>query len=203
MPRCVYPSPPARQSGGAFHVENSTAGSFVYYDQAAFELIATYLGNTIARLELAQQQQRLLADLGRQEQRQQQLLAQVAQLAAPLFLVQPGILALPLLGHLDDERMQHISTALLARLEQSNASSLLLDLAGVTHLPEQAAQALSMLIAAANERGTAVIISGPQPAADASLASLDIQPGKVVRCTTFAAGLIYALQQQGQGTDST
>lgn len=180
---------------GAFHVENTTAGSFVYYDQTAFELIATYLGSTIAHLELYKQQQRLLQPSTSHEEHLSQLATQLCQLSLPLFPVHPGMLALPLVGQFDSERMQHIRTTLLASLEQTPGSIVLLDIAGVTHLEQPAAQHLRTLLQESAARSTAVILTGVQPDVERYLTQLDIQQGHLTRYATFAAGMTDALRR--------
>lgn len=182
---------------GAFNVENMEPGSFSSYDQMALELIATQLGSSIANLHLLQQQQQMLEQLSSQTQRQQELLDQVLQLSTPVFPVYPGILAVPLVGTLDSDRMEHTTAALLNAIQQSHSSTIILDVTGIINLDATAAQTLSTLLQASNLLGCEVILTGIRPEVACLLVALPIKAGRVVAHPTFSGGLQYALQQRG------
>lgn len=55
----------------------------------------------------------------------------VAALSTPVIEVWPGVLALPLIGHITDARAATITATLLARVAEARATHVILDLTGV------------------------------------------------------------------------
>lgn len=182
---------------GAFNVENMEPGSFSYYDQSALELIATQLGSAIYSLDLRQQEQWMLYELAQHANRQQELLDQVLELSTPAFPVYPGVLAVPMVGTLDMQRMEYTTATLLAEIQRTNCATIILDMTGITQLDTTAAQALSNLVQASTLLGAKVIVTGIRPDVARTLVTLDLRPGSMVIRQTFGCGLQYALQQRG------
>lgn len=183
---------------GAFNVESVEAHAFSYYDRLALELVASQLGSAIYNLQLRNRQESILQELSDYAAEQQQLLDQVMQLSTPVFPVYPGILALPLIGTLDHERMQRTTAVLLDMVQKHRSRSVIVDITGVALLNKPSAQKLLSLIHASKLLGAEVVITGMRPDVARTLVDLQVEIGQVVVRGTFAAGLQYALHQNGQ-----
>ncbi len=184
---------------GAINVESTESGAFTYYDQLALELIATQLGSAIYTMDLLKEQQRMLEELSQHSERQDRLLDQIFRLSTPVFPVYPGILALPMVGKLDNERMQKTVTSLLESVQQTKSNSIILDLTGVGGVDNFAAQALISLIKSSKLLGAEVVVTGIRPDVAQTLIGLQAELGNVVVRSNFADGLQYALHRSGKG----
>jgi anti-anti-sigma regulatory factor/putative methionine-R-sulfoxide reductase with GAF domain len=183
---------------GAFNVESTLVGMFNQYDLLALELIATQLGSTLANLELHHRQQEMVNDLIAHAAQQQQLLDQISELSTPVFPVYPGVLALPLIGQLDNERMHHTLATLLETIQQTQSTHVILDITAIAAIDERVAQKLVHLIQSSKLLGADVIVTGVRPAIAQVLVGLQFEVGNVMVRNNFAAGLQYALQSRGK-----
>ncbi len=101
------------------------------------------------------------------ERSRQQIAEQAAalrSLAAPVIRVGAGVLALPLIGALDRERVQVALTALLAHIAGGQVRRVVLDLTGAVAVDAEAAAALLRIIRVLQLQGTAPVLTGIQPA---------------------------------------
>ncbi len=183
---------------GAFNVESTLLQAFSAYDRLALELIAAQLGSAIYSLDMQATQQQMMQALTAHAEQQQVLLDQILELSTPVFPVYPGVLALPLIGSLDSSRMQHTLTMLLETIQQTQSSSIIIDITGVPVVACDAAQTLITLIESSNLLGASVILTGIRPKVAMVLAKQQAHFANVVIRNTFAAGLQYVLQSKGK-----
>lgn len=105
-------------------------------------------------------------DIRERRARSEQLAAQAAELrvlAAPVIRVGPGVLALPLIGALDRDRLDVALAALLAHLADARATRVVLDLTGVAAIDGEVAAGLQRLVRVMQLQGVAPVISGVRP----------------------------------------
>lgn len=97
-------------------------------------------------------------------------------LAAPVIRVGPGVLALPLIGALDRERVAALLATLLARLASERVTRVVLDLTGAAALDEAAAAGLLRVVRVLQLQGVAPALSGigPELARTIVAAGLDL-----------------------------
>ncbi len=132
------------------------------------------------RDELGRQHEELLANGRLLAQQQGEL---VEALSTPLLEVWPGVLALPLIGRISDERAAHITTTLLARVAAVRASHVILDLTGIGVLDPGTMPALLRTQRAIELLGAMCMWTGLGPAVVQQVVELD---GGVTPMRAFA-----------------
>lgn len=100
-------------------------------------------------------------------QRQQAEL--IAELSAPLLPLAPGVLVLPLIGSLDDDRSAHVREVVLAGVVTHRARVLILDLTGLRAVDGPSADRILGLVAAVQLVGARVVLTGIRPTIAATL----------------------------------
>ena len=121
------------------------------------------------RLENEAQEEELLTR-ARQLARQQDELVQA--LSTPVIAVWPGVLALPLVGRIDDERAAAITAVLLDRVAAARASHVILDLTGVGVLAGGTMPAILGMVRAIGLLGAQCLLTGIRPDVAAQIVAL-------------------------------
>ena len=121
------------------------------------------------RLENEAQEEELLTR-ARQLARQRDELVQA--LSTPVIAVWPGVLALPLVGRIDDERAAAITVALLERVAAARASHVILDLTGVGVLAGGTMPAVLRMVRAIGLLGAECLLTGIRPDVAAQIVGL-------------------------------
>ena len=112
----------------------------------------------------------------------------LAALAAPILQIAEGVLALPIIGQVDEERATVITERLLNAIVTQRARGIILDVTGLETLDSRMAQHLARMAQAASLLGVRVIVSGISPAIAQVLVSHDIKGFDVVACRTLQDG---------------
>jgi rsbT co-antagonist protein RsbR len=99
------------------------------------------------------------------EQQQKELL----ELSTPVIQVWDGILVLPLIGGIDDERAAQVTESILAALVRTASRSVIIDLTGVPEIGDAAASAMLRTIQAVKLLGADCSLTGIAPAIAQSL----------------------------------
>jgi anti-anti-sigma regulatory factor/HAMP domain-containing protein len=151
---------------------------------------------TNQRLELTVKERTADLDLavGRLEHSfatQQELLRTLRNVSTPVIPVIEGVLAMPLIGQLDDERAQHMTRVLLERIEHERASVVLLDITGVPVIDTQVAQALLRTVTASGLLGAEVVLVGVAPEVAQTIVALGLD----LRGLSTAADLRSAVER--------
>jgi rsbT co-antagonist protein RsbR len=114
--------------------------------------------------------QAALTDVRATNEKQAELLATlesqqttIRTLSVPVLPVSNDVLVLPLVGNLDDARLELLQQQALSAIERSSASHLLLDVTGVTVVDTHVAQGLIATIRSAQLLGTEAILVGIRP----------------------------------------
>lgn len=87
----------------------------------------------------------------------------IHELSSPLLQVWEDVLAIPIIGALDAERANRISTSLLNAISQTNVRFVILDLTNVGEMDEETAEHIERVVAAAVLLGVEVVLSGIGP----------------------------------------
>ncbi|MEZ4380153.1 MAG: STAS domain-containing protein [Nannocystaceae bacterium] len=116
---------------------------------------------------------------------------EIVELSAPLLEVGDATLAVPVIGHLDDEQGEALLSKLLAAVVQRGARRVIVDLTGVVDVDDAGARRLEKLLRGLKLLGATPVISGVPPGlALASLGSeLAQELAKVTIVRTLAAGI--------------
>jgi len=121
------------------------------------------------------------------------------QLGAPVLSVWKGVLALPLMGHLDAQRADRILEVLLSAVTQSRARVAVIDLTGVDVVDSDTAGHLIRLVQAVALLGADCVLSGISP----SVAQLFVDQGVdltgVRAFSTLENALAYAMRRTASG----
>ncbi len=133
----------------------------------------------VAKLEQTQKATAQAADEQFQAQitmlaRQQ---AAILELATPIIQVWDGVLVLPLIGQLDDNRMQSLTENLLAALQQKQARFAVLDLTGISDLNESSARHLYRVASAVRLLGAEALLCGMRAQVVRIVTSLGVDLG--------------------------
>lgn len=114
------------------------------------------------------------SELEQRNAEQQRLLELVATLETPTIAVAEGVLLAPIVGALDSRRAQALTSRLLHEVGTQRARQVILDIAGVTAVDTQVAQALIQSAQALRLLGCAVTITGISPTVATTLTHLGI-----------------------------
>lgn len=143
----------------------------------------TALQSTLLNLQTQNEMQERLLNAIRKQQRL------IQDLSVPILPITPMVLVLPLIGTLDDNRLELIQQRSLEAIEQSHARILVLDLTGVPELDQKGAQGLLMVAQATRMMGSQCVLAGLRP----ELAQALVQLGVDLRSLRTYATLQRAL----------
>lgn len=114
----------------------------------------------------------------------------IHSMSAPIIQVWDGVLALPVVGQLDEARAADITERLLDRVVSLAASQVILDLTGVDTVDDATADHLLRIIRATTLLGAQSIITGVRPAVAQTLVAL----GADLTTTTVRSNLREAIK---------
>ena len=100
--------------------------------------------------------------------------ALVRALSTPLINVWPGVIALPLIGKIDEERQSRISEVLLARVSTDGATHVILDVTGVSDPDASMVNALLSTARAVALLGARAIMTGVTAEVARAMVELDL-----------------------------
>lgn len=122
-------------------------------------------------------EQQLTTTLGELEERiahEAQLRATVQALSVPTVPLGEGMLLLPLMGHLDAQRLAAITSEVLERIQQERARALVIDFTGLPELSTVVVAELGRMGEAARLLGCRATLVGIRAEHAASLAASDL-----------------------------
>jgi anti-anti-sigma regulatory factor/HAMP domain-containing protein len=105
---------------------------------------------------------------------QEDLLRALREVSTPVIPVVAGVLAMPLIGQIDEQRAQNMIAALLERVEREHARTVLLDITGVPVIDAHVAQSLLRMVAAGRLLGAEIVLVGVAPEVAQTLVTLGI-----------------------------
>ncbi|MCY0991697.1 STAS domain-containing protein [Nannocystis sp. ILAH1] len=116
------------------------------------------LDDLIDRRDQNEAQEEELLTRARQLARQQDELVQA--LSTPVIVAWPGVLALPLVGRIDDARAATITSVLLERVAAERATHVIVDLTGVAAIAGPTLPALLRMVRAIGLLGAQCLLTG-------------------------------------------
>lgn len=119
------------------------------------------------------------------------------EMSTPVTEVWEDVLMLPIVGMIDSRRAQDIMTAVLTKIGETHARSLILDISGVGVMDTAVANHLIKISKASRLMGSACIISGVSPAIAQTMIELGINVGDVRTTATLRDALTTALRDAG------
>lgn len=118
------------------------------------------------------------------------------EVSTPVVQVWDGILALPLVGVLDDQRAQHVMEVLLAKIVETQSELIIIDVTGVPSLDTHTLNHLMRTVQATTMLGARCVLTGMQPEFAQSVTKLDLDLSRVVIKRDLQDGLKWALEER-------
>lgn len=162
----------------------------VRHDQA--RVIDTQTADLRKTLETVERQKEELAQTIQSMANQQ---AVIQALSAPILPVLPGVLVVPLIGTLSEERAAIVQELVLRAAERQRIRKVIFDVTGIAVMDDEVAGSLMRSAAALRLLGAAVVVVGVRPEVAQTLVSLSLSFEGVV---TYA-NLQEAVQQLAGG----
>lgn len=119
------------------------------------------------------------------------------EMSTPVTEVWEDVLMLPIVGMIDSRRAQDIMAAVLSKIGETHARSLILDISGVAVMDTAVANHLIKISKASRLMGSTCIISGVSPAIAQTVIELGINVGDVRTTATLRDALTVALRDSG------
>jgi len=120
-------------------------------------------------------------------------------LSAPVVQIWDRILALPLIGSIDEQRVGTIMETLLSEITKTQSDVVILDVTGVHEIDTYVTSQLLRIVAAAQLLGADCIVTGVRPESAQTIVELGIDMSEIVTRRTLHEGLQYALKLTGGG----
>ena len=126
------------------------------------------------------------------EHREQRM--RISELSSPVVEIWDGVLLLPLVGTLDDQRASHMSAALLEAVRDRASRVVLIDITGCTVVDTYTAAHLINTVRSARLLGASAIITGVSAHVAADLVKLGVRLEDICTRRRLADGLRLALE---------
>ncbi|MFL5800365.1 MAG: STAS domain-containing protein [Roseiflexaceae bacterium] len=120
----------------------------------------------------------------------------IQELSSPVLPVLEGVLVMPLIGEIDNERAEQLVTSLLAAIEQHRATIVLLDVTGVPLVDTHIARVLLQAADAARLLGAEPILVGIRPELAQTIVGLGLDLSSLMTQADLQSGIRYAAQKQ-------
>jgi rsbT co-antagonist protein RsbR len=126
----------------------------------------------------------------------------VRELSTPLVPIADGVLAMPLVGRIDQVRAARIMDTLLEGISRQSAHTAILDITGVRAVDADVADALIGAARAARLLGARVVLSGLKPEVARTLVLLGADLGDIATVATLQTAIAHALGGSSRGRAS-
>jgi PAS domain S-box-containing protein len=127
----------------------------------------------------------------------------IRELSTPVIPIAKGVLALPLVGRIDEKRAQMVLETLLEGVVRMAAKTVLIDVTGVTVIDTQVAEALVRTAKAVKLLGARAVLTGIQPHVAQTLVTMDVDVQGVITLRSLEAGIAWAINENDRTARST
>jgi rsbT co-antagonist protein RsbR len=118
------------------------------------------------------------------------------ELSSPLIPLAKGVLVMPLVGLVDEQRTRRMMETLLSGITGQQAHTAIIDITGVRSVDLEVANALLVIARAARLLGAEVILTGISPVVAQSLIKVGTDMRGIVTLGTLEAGIAHALKKR-------
>ncbi|MEA1907652.1 MAG: cache domain-containing protein [Euryarchaeota archaeon] len=118
-------------------------------------------------------------------------------LSAPVVQLGDGILALPLIGMIDEHRIAKIMETLLSKITETQSDVVILDVTGVHEIDTYVTGQLIRIVRAVRLLGATCIVTGVRPESAHTLVELGVDTSELLTRRTLQDGLRYAQKITG------
>jgi anti-anti-sigma regulatory factor len=147
---------------------------------------------------LAAEKDRLLAELQGREEAQRRLLETVHELGSPIIPLARGVIAMPLIGAIDSDRAQDITSNLLKGVAEYHARAVIIDITGVPLVDTAVAGALLQAAQGVRLLGAEPILTGIRSEVAQTIVGLGVDLSGITVRSTLQSGLEYAVAREGK-----
>jgi PAS domain S-box-containing protein len=147
---------------------------------------------TCTDIEEQKQIEEQLAELNREREEM------LEEVSTPLVPVWRGVLALPLIGSLDTERMQKATDAALSEVTRTGARACIIDITGARIIDSHAVANLSYLVSSLKLIGAEAIVTGVTAHAAQTLVGLGVDLADMHTHRTLAEALAGIIKGNGK-----
>ncbi|WP_438004839.1 PAS domain S-box protein [Sorangium sp. So ce321] len=197
----------------AFPCAMGTDESSILLEETAFqkkagEIIAVSLSTSVISDSVGESQglvcvARDLTERKRLEEEERQRLQQVVEtqallleeLSTPLMPIADQILAMPVIGSVDDRRSMQIMETLLNGVVAREARIVIIDITGVRKIDARAVQGIANAVKAVKLLGAQVVLTGIRPEVATALMALEFNLGGIYTFGSLQTGIGYAMKQ--------
>jgi len=120
----------------------------------------------------------------------------VRDLSSPVLPVHDGVLVMPLIGMIDNDRAATLTQSLLQAIKQHRAKTVLIDVTGVPLVDTQVAAVLLEAAAATRLLGAQPVLVGLRPELAQTIVGLGVDLSTLIAHSNLQSGINYALGQQ-------
>jgi anti-anti-sigma regulatory factor len=120
------------------------------------------------------------------------------ELSSPLLQISKKVLLMPLIGIIDDQRMQLIVEHVLQATISKQASTIIIDITGITVVDAQVATSLVSIAQAVQLLGAKVLLTGVRAEVAQTLVGLGIDLSKLVTLATLREGIQRSFVARGR-----
>jgi anti-anti-sigma regulatory factor len=121
----------------------------------------------------------------------------IEELSTPIIPVLEQILIMPLVGGIDDQRIQRIRQSLLAGIGQYRPKIVILDITGVYLTDDRVVQSLDKVIQVAQLKGVQTIVTGISEAVAEKIVEMGVDWHNIETGRNLHTGLMVALNRLG------
>ncbi|MCA0352802.1 MAG: STAS domain-containing protein [Chloroflexi bacterium] len=132
-------------------------------------------------------------DLKKQIELEKQLREQIADLEVPITELAHDVIYAPIVGHLDDQRIDTFREALLKRVHEQRARAVVLDVTSIAHIDTYGCGLLTQTIQTVKLLGTQVILCGISASMAMILTNLGISFGEDLRVARSPSDAMHLL----------
>lgn len=133
-------------------------------------------------------------DITRQKRLEAALRQAIEELSTPIIQVWEGVLALPIMGVVDNSRAAQMMHTLLEAIQSKRCRIAVLDVTGVRTLDTATIDHLFRMIRAAALLGSRCVISGMSPAMAQTVAGIDLDMSELQAFRSLEEALRFAMQ---------
>lgn len=119
----------------------------------------------------------------------------IAEMSTPILPLTSHALVMPLVGALDQQRIQQAQARALEAIQARRAKYLLLDITAVPVIDTQVGQSLLHLLRAAHLLGCSLMLVGVRPDVAQTIVGLGIDLGDIATCSSLQSGIDRVLNR--------
>ncbi len=133
-----------------------------------------------------------------EEEMQRAQAAALQELSAPLLPLAEGVLAMPLVGSMDNTRTSRMIEVMLEGITRTGAGHVIVDITGVPVVDAEVAESLVRAAKAAELVGAKVVLTGVRGAVAKTFLELEVDLGGMQTWSTLRAGVAHAIGHERQ-----